>query len=50
MGGGSPGGRYGHGYSLPADAEADGEALSDEYDWSDDSAAGASDGNDYDDS
>ena len=33
-----------------ADAEADGEALSDEYDWNDDSAFGASDGNDYDDS
>ena len=33
-----------------ADAKADGEALSEEYDWSDDSAAGASDGNDYDDS
>ena len=33
-----------------ADAEADGEAPSDEYDWSDDPAAGASDDNDYGDS
>ena len=33
-----------------AAVEADGEALSDEYDWADDPAAGASDDNDYGDS